>query len=305
VRADQIPTIIPALVAGLHAKGIRADVENSAPPAPPAAVARPAPDVAPTAPPAPVKAVAPPSARAVPPPAQSAQIATNSPVAATKPPWIPIAAGAAVVIAALAGWHFLKPHPKSNPVPVAPPTATIVLKYNVDRHLCTPNLNMTVAGKTFHLATNPYAANDVPKGQQQYSIDGLVSCPGRKPSNASGSGVIDVHEGVVFDMNWQSKPGGAGIIEVVDASTEPVKAPEENVRVTKPAATACLQMRRPPTRRRATSSRRMIVRFTGLYSPGKRVIPPVKRWSSNSAISFARSSTSFLSSRIFLPLSTW
>src|ERR1700677_2176053 len=194
VRADQIPTIIPTLVAGLHAKGIRADVESSAPPAPPAAVALPAP---------------------------SAQVASGSPAAATKPPWIPIAAGAAVVIAALAGWHFLKPHPKPAPAPVAPATATIVLKYNVDRHLCTPNLNMTVAGKTFHLATNPYAANDVPKGQQQYSIDGLVSCPGRKPSSASGSGVIDVHDGVVFDMNWQSKPGGAGIIEVVDASTEP------------------------------------------------------------------------------------
>ena len=238
VRADQIPTIIPALVAGLHAKGIRADVDTAAPPAPPAAVTRPAPDVAPTAPPAPVKAVAPPSVRAVPPPTPSAQVASGSPAAATKPPWIPIAAGAAVVIAALAGWHFLKPHPKPVPVPVAPATATIVLKYNVDRHLCTPNLNMTVAGKTFHLATNPYAANDVPKGQQQYSIDGLVSCPGRKPSSASGSGVIDVHDGVVFDMNWQSKPGGAGIIEVVDASTEPAKAPEENVRVAKPAAPA-------------------------------------------------------------------
>ena len=62
VRADQIPTIIPALVAGLHAKGIRADVESSTPPAPPAAVTRPAPDVAPTAPP---------SVRAVPPPAPS------------------------------------------------------------------------------------------------------------------------------------------------------------------------------------------------------------------------------------------
>jgi hypothetical protein len=319
VRADQIPTIIPALVAGLHAKGIRADVENSAPPAPPAAVARPAPDVAPTAPPAPVKAVAPPSARAVPPPAQSAQIATNSPVAATKPPWIPIAAGAAVVIAALAGWHFLKPHPKSNPVPVAPPTATIVLKYNVDRHLCTPNLNMTVAGKTFHLATNPYAANDVPKGQQQYSIEGLVSCPGRKPSNASGSGVIDVHEGVVFDMNWQSKPGGrwnyrsgrrqhrAGQSRLKKTCALPSRPlPHQPFPYLPPIRVKpCLQMRRPPTRRRATSSRRMIVRFTGLYSPGKRVIPPVKRWSSNSAISFARSSTSFLSSRIFLPLSTW
>lgn len=237
VHADQIPTIIPALVAGLHAKGIRADADTAAPPAPPAAVARPAHEINNPAPAAPAKAIAPPSVRAVPPPAPSAQIAPTSPVAA-KPPWIPIAAGAAVVIAALAGWHFLKPHPKPAPAPVAPVTATIVLKYNVDRHLCTPNLNMTVAGKTFHLATNPYAANDVPKGQQQYSIDGLVFCPGRKPSSASGSGVIDVHEGVVFDMNWQSKPGGAGMIEVVDASTEPVKAPEENVRVTKPAATA-------------------------------------------------------------------
>jgi hypothetical protein len=242
VRADQIATIIPALVAGLHAKGIRSHGANGAPEAHLAEVAS-APDVAavshevvPAEPPRAV--VVQPSVSTVAVPARAAQVVSRPAAAASNPPWIPIAAGAGVVIAAFLAWHFLKPHPKPDPVPVAPATATIVLKYNVDRHLCTPNLNMTVAGKTFHLATNPYAANDVPKGPQQYSIDGLVSCPGRKPSSATGSGVLDVREGVVYDMNWQSRPGGAGIMQVVDASTEPPPKPEENVRVNKPAAPA-------------------------------------------------------------------
>jgi hypothetical protein len=242
VRADQIAVIIPALVAGLHAKGIRTDGTNGAQAAraaeaataPPVAAARH--EAAPTAPPAKAIAQPQPDVRVAAAAAPQAST-TRPPAAATNIPWIPIGAGAGIVIAALVGWHFLKPHPKPDPVPVAPATATIVLKYNVDRRLCTPNLNMTIAGKTFHLATNPYAANDVPKGQQQYSIDGLVSCPGKKPSSVQGSGVIDVHDGVVFDMNWQGKPGGNGIMQVVDASTEPApKAPEETARVAKPAA---------------------------------------------------------------------
>ena len=59
-----------------------------------------------------------------------------------------------------------------------------------------------------------------------------------RDSSTTGSGVLDVREGVVYDMNWQSKPGGAGIMQVVDASTEPAPKPEENVRVNKPAAPA-------------------------------------------------------------------
>lgn len=267
--SGQIPSIIPALVAGLNAKGIHGHKDNAAPPISAADVASGLHEDTPAAYAAEVIAAS--MVGEVSAPARERQMAARSSALAAKLPMIPIAAGAGIVIAAFVGWHFVKPPSKPAPVPVAPAAATIVLKYNVDRHLCTPNVNMSVAGKTFHLATNPYAAIDVPKGPQQYSIDGLVSCPGRKPSNASGSGVIDVHEGVLFDLNWQSKPGGVGIMQVVvDASTEPApKVPEENARVTKPVAPAS-----PVPAPSANPSQTMLVKAQAAYAQARYFEPP-------------------------------
>lgn len=236
LRAGEIPGIIPALVAGLHAKGIRPHGENTSHTVPPAQV--------PIAPQAPAQQfIVPPSGAIVVPPQPSevapmreAQVSTSSVATAGRLPLIPIAAGVAVVIAALAGWHFLKPQPKAAPPPPAPVTATIMLKYAVDRHMCTPDVNMTLAGKTYHLSTAAFAASEVPKGLQHYTIDGMVSCPGHHTAKASGGGDIDVREGAVFDMTWQSKPGGVGIIDVVDAANEPAPtAPSEPVHANKPA----------------------------------------------------------------------
>ncbi|MFZ0581441.1 MAG: hypothetical protein WAN72_13470 [Candidatus Acidiferrales bacterium] len=50
----------------------------------------------------------------------------------------------------------------------------------------------------------------------------MINCPGRHVIKASGSGAIDVHEGAVFDLAWQAKPGGGAstvdIIRVTDNS---------------------------------------------------------------------------------------
>ena len=184
-----------------------------------------------------------------------------------KLPWIPIAVGAAVLIAAFAGWHFLKPKPKVVVVPPAAPVgATVMLRYNVDRHMCTPDLNMTLAGKSYHLATNPYAVSGVPLGAQHYTIDGLVSCPGRHPSKASGGGDIDVREGAVFDMTWQAKPGNVGIVDVVDASTEPLPtAPAETTHVTHAPASP------PPTAvvQQADPAKPLHVKANAAYAQGR------------------------------------
>jgi TIR domain len=267
LHAKEIPSIIPALVAGLHAKGIKPHAGTAAPaPAPsPQTEVVAAPAVSPQS-----GVIAAPNLDAVssssgtiavPPqrtdlaPMRDAQIATagsgSVAAAGSKLPLIPIAVGAAVLIAVFAGWHFLKPKPKVVLVaPAAPVGATVMLRYNVDRHMCTPDLNMTLAGKSYHLATNPYAVSAVPLGVQHYTIDGLVSCPGRHPSKASGGGDIDVREGAVFDMTWQAKPGNVGIMNVVDASTEPVStAPVENAHVThapaSPPPTAVVQQADP------------------------------------------------------------
>jgi TIR domain len=295
LRAKEIPSIIPALVAGLHAKGIKPHAGAAAPaPAPspqtevvaaravsPQSGVMAALDVSPRS-----GVIAAPnltsestsSGTIVLPPQRAdlaavrdAQIATASSrsvaAAGSKLPLIPMAVGAAVLIAAFAGWHFLKPKPKVVVVPPAAPVgATVMLRYNVDRHMCTPDLNMTLAGRSYHLATNPYAVSAVPLGLQHYTIDGLVSCPGRHPSKASGGGDIDVREGAVFDMTWQVKPGNVGIMNVVDASTEPVPtAPVETTHVTHAPASP------PPTAvvQQADPSKPLLVKANAAYAQGR------------------------------------
>jgi hypothetical protein len=283
LRAEEIPNIIPALVAGLRAKGIKPHAGTAAPaPAPspqtevvaasavlPQSGVIAAPNVVPVSTSSGTIVVPPQRADLA--PMRDAQIATagSASVAAAggKLPLIPIAVGAAVLIAAFAGWHFLKPKPKVVVIPPAAPVgATVMLRYNVDRHMCTPDLNMTLAGKSYHLATNPYAVSAVPLGVQHYTIDGLVSCPGRHPSKASGGGDIDVREGAVFDMTWQAKPGNVGMMNIVDASTEPVPtAPAEIARVTHAPASP------PPTAvvQQADPAQPLLVKANAAYAQGR------------------------------------
>jgi TIR domain len=295
LRAKEIPGIIPALVAGLHAKGIKPHPGAQVPPAPtsPQSGVMAAPAVSPqsgvVAVPdfspksgviaatdlAPISTssgtIAVPPQRAEPMPMRNAQTSTAGSGSATpggKLPLIPIAVSAAVLIAAFAGWHFLKAKPKVVVVPPpAPVGATVMLRYNVDRHMCTPDLNMTLAGKSYHLATNPYAVSGVPLGVQHYTIDGVVSCPNRHPSKASGGGDIDVREGAVFDMNWEPKPGAVGIMDVVDASTEPVPtAPVTTAHVATHAPASP-----PPTAvvQQADPAKPLLVKANAAYAQGR------------------------------------
>ena len=264
LRANEIPGIIPALVAGLHAKGIHPHAGAASAVSQQSGVIA-VPDVVP---------VSTNSGTIVVPPQHSdSTFVRERPGVATsvapggKLPWIPIAAGAAVLIAVFAGWHFLKPKPQPAPAPVVAATATVMLRYNVDRHMCTPDLNMTLAGKSYHLATNPYAVSGVPLGVQHYTIDGVVSCPSRHPSKASGGGEMEVREGAVFDMAWQAKPGGVGIMDVVDASTAPPPtAPAEPTHVSRPAAPAP-----PPTAvvQQADPAQTMLVKANAAYAQGR------------------------------------
>ena len=295
LRAKEIPSIIPALVAGLHAKGIKPHPGAQVPPAPTSpqsgVIVAPAvspqsgvvavPDFSPksgviaAADLAPVSTssgtIAVPPQRAEPMPVRDAQTSTAGSGSVTpggKLPLIPIAVGAAVLIAAFAGWHFLKAKPQVVVVPPpAPVGATVMLRYNVDRHMCTPDLNMTLAGKSYHLATNPYAVSGVPLGVQHYTIDGVVSCPNRHPSKASGGGDIDVREGAVFDMNWEPKPGAVGIMDVVDASTEPVPtAPVTTAHVATHAPASP-----PPTAvvQQADPAKPLLVKANAAYAQGR------------------------------------
>jgi hypothetical protein len=288
LRANEIPGIIPALVAGLHAKGIHphggaapAVTQQSVVIAAPAVSQQSGVIASPAVSPQSGVIAAPLSTSSgtiVVPPQHSdpafvrepqAAAASTSAAPGSNLPLIPIAAGAAVLIAVFAGWHFLKAKPKPAPAPVVAASATVMLRYNVDRHMCTPDLNMTLAGKSYHLATNPYAVSGVPLGVQHYTIDGVVSCPNRHPSKASGGGDIDVREGAVFDMTWQAKPGGVGIMDVVDASTAPPPTePTEPKHASRPAAPAPAP---PPTAavQQADPAQPMLVKANAAYAQGR------------------------------------
>jgi hypothetical protein len=89
------------------------------------------------------------------------------------------------------------------------------LKYAADRHKCTPDLNLTIAGAPYHPTSNPFAASGVKIGAQEYAIDGVINCPGRRTIKASGAGAIDVQEGAIFDFAWQAKPGGGSTVDMI------------------------------------------------------------------------------------------
>src|ERR1700683_1543475 len=127
--------------------------------------------------------------------------------------------GAAAIVVALIGWKVLHCPPPPPPAP-AVTTATVMIRYASDRHKCTPDLNVTIAGKAFHPTSNAFAASGVKSGAQEYTIDGLISCPGRKAIQASGSGAIDIHGGAVLCLVWQSKTGGTSNVDLIRVASD-------------------------------------------------------------------------------------
>ena len=240
IPPERVATVVPSLVAGLGAKGIQAHANGRWATAEPpkqtttvpqailnsqlsasraaAIVAKPTTGVhSPT-----VATAAAPSAAAT----------ATAAASAKQPPWTMIGIAGAVVVVALLGWKFLH-HPPTPPPAPAVTTATVMIRYASDRHKCTPDLNVTIAGKAFHPTSNAFAASGVKSGAQEYTIDGVISCPGRKAVQASGSGAIDIHEGAVFDLAWQSKSGAASnvdLIRVADNSAPAVASDDKPVR---------------------------------------------------------------------------
>lgn len=184
IPPERIATVVPSLVAGLGAKGIQAHANGRWASAEPPKQTTTVPQAILTSQLSPTRAaaiVAKPTTGAhipaVTTPQPSAPTTTGA--AAGQPPWTSIGIAAAVAIAALVGWKVLHRPP---PPPAAPAvtTATVMIRYASDRHKCTPDLNVTIAGKAFHPTSNPFAASGVKPGAQEYTIDGLISCPGER-----------------------------------------------------------------------------------------------------------------------------
>jgi TIR domain-containing protein len=272
VSIDKIPTLIPSLVAGLNAKGIRtaSGLSTAHLQAPPAG--SPAPDASRvTAQPESGTYVAPQNASGTttrvnspgsgvftPPsttdpgsgvynaPSQaqtstasqtgfaSQQAAATAAAASTAPrstavrpssggmsPALIIGGLVGLAVVGFAAYKFTRPKPEALKPPVAAVTATVVLQYAADKHNCTPDVNVTLAGKAVHPNQTSFAISGLTPGPADYSVVGVVSCPGRTASKVAGSGGIDIKEGAVFAIGWQGRPGNVTGIDIHDASAPP------------------------------------------------------------------------------------
>jgi hypothetical protein len=258
VSMERIPTIIPALVAGLSAKGIRASsglsTTNLRPPSgdlPPVdsdrVTAKPetGTHVVPAAAPTSSGTTSRISSGVFTPPAQAntesgtySAPATAAPAATTtynapasastvaRPassglsPAVMIGGLVALAVVGFGIYKFTRPKP-TPPVPPAPVTATVVLQYAADRHNCTPDVNVTLGGKAIHPNTTSFAVSGLTPGPADYSVVGVITCPGRIASKVAGSGGLDIKEGAVFAIGWQGKPGNVTGIDIHDASAPP------------------------------------------------------------------------------------
>src|SRR5580692_10746286 len=237
IPPERVASVVPSLVAGLGAKGIQAHANGRWASAEPPKQTTTVPQAILNSQLSPTRAaaiVAKPATGVHIPAIQTPAPTTTPTTTADKqqPPWTIIGIAAAVVVVAFIGWKVLH-HPTPPPPPPVVNTATVMIRYASDRHKCTPDLNVTIAGKAFHPTSNAFAASGVKSGAQEYTIDGLISCPGRKAVQASGSGAIDIHEGAVFDLAWQSKSGATSnvdLIRVADDSRPAVASDDKPVR---------------------------------------------------------------------------
>jgi hypothetical protein len=267
VTPERIPTIIPALVAGLKAKGIQASsglstTDLQAPPANLSPLdtgritARPEtgsytaaqPNATqtssgstttkinagtgsgsgvytpPQTPPSDTGTYTPPTQTGtqVTPP----RTATYTPQTTTKPagsgvsPLVIIGGLVGLAVVGFIAYKATRTKPIITPPP-APVTATVVLQYAADRHNCTPDVNVTLAGKSIHPTTNSFAVSGLTPGPADYSVVGVVSCPGRTASKVAGSGSLAVKEGAVFAIGWQGHPGSITGIDIHDSTAPP------------------------------------------------------------------------------------
>ncbi len=238
IPPERVATVVPSLVAGLGAKGIQAHANGRWASAEPPKQTTTVPQAILNSQLSPSRAAAivakpttgthtPTVATAATSPASAA---TTGTVVKQQPPWTIIGIAAGVVVAALIGWKVLHRPPPPPPAPTVT-TATVMIRYASDRHKCTPDLNVTIAGKAFHPTSNAFAASGVKSGAQEYTIDGLISCPGRKAMQATGSGAIDIREGAVFDLAWQTNRSAGtstvDLIRVTDDSAPPVSSDDK------------------------------------------------------------------------------
>lgn len=83
-------------------------------------------------------------------------------------------------------------------------TGDIQIRYLGDWYACNLQLTIEIGGKRFRPTGSMYTVRDVPLGEADYEIDGMITCPMAGACNASGSGTIEIRDGATYDVSWQN-----------------------------------------------------------------------------------------------------
>src|SRR5271155_287606 len=165
IPPERVATVVPSLVAGLGAKGIQAHANGRWASAEPPKQTTTVPQAILNGQLSPTRAaaiVAKPATSVHLPAMQSTQPATATTATTTatvkqQPPWTIIGIAAVLIVVSAVGWKVLNHVPPPPPAPVVT-TATVMIRYASDHHKCTPDVNVSIAGKSFHPTSNAFAA---------------------------------------------------------------------------------------------------------------------------------------------------
>ncbi|CUU59916.1 hypothetical protein Ga0074812_13340 [Parafrankia irregularis] len=94
------------------------------------------------------------------------------------------------------------PAPAESSAPSTRQRASIRLVYEGDVFGCGLQLAVRVGGQTVFPSGRSYVVENVRTGEQEYSVQGTISCPTAGFCQASGTGTIDVVDGESYRVGW-------------------------------------------------------------------------------------------------------
>jgi hypothetical protein len=91
---------------------------------------------------------------------------------------------------------------------------TIMISYAGDQFVCSLQIKVTIGDKRVTPTSNNVTVRDVPLGDQPYTIDGQIGCPGRGICRASGGGTLEVRDGATYNLIWANTGYAACNVEL-------------------------------------------------------------------------------------------
>lgn len=88
--------------------------------------------------------------------------------------------------------------------PAGKKTTSVQLVYTGDQYGCSLPITVTIGGRTFQPQGNAMSLPNVPLGEQNYTIQGNIMCPGVGNCTAYGEGSIDVYPNATFYVGWNA-----------------------------------------------------------------------------------------------------